>query len=232
MKVATMAFPNLAQTLTGLSALIGLANTTPVYSEERISPPVGEIAKATVGTQIWEHYSFVGVEGVIIDAPINARWGSVEEVDLPAGTGLFIIRERKLKACRERVTYSNLPGSPSIWTNCLVDSEDDGRFDKVIYSADGFSKRVEPPVHYKRGVVEVAGEGGSNFRKVIIYSGVGDGIIKFSYREFTNDMARPAFTEELALPLGKSFPQDVAIKDQVFTLLSLDGMGLTYQRLP
>ena len=84
---------------------------------------------------------------------------------------------------------------------------------------------------FQRGIVEVAGEGGNNFRKLIIYSGVGDGTIKFSYREFTNDMARPAFTEELTLPLGKSFPQDVAIKDQVFTLISLDGMGLTYQRL-
>ena len=80
-------------------------------------------------------------------------------------------------------------------------------------------------------MVEVEGDGASSFRKVIIYSGVGDGIIKFSYREFTNDMARPAFTEELTLPLGKSFPQDIAIKDQVFTLISVDGMGLTYQRL-
>jgi hypothetical protein len=231
MKVAMMAYPNLTQTLIGLSALASLVNAAPAYSEERISPPVGETAKATVGTKIWELYSFVGVEGVIIDAPINARWGSAEEVNLPAGAGLFIIRDRKLKACREQVTYSNLPGPLSIWTDCLVDSEDDGRFDKVIYNADGFSKRVEPPVPYKRGIVEVAGEGESNFRKVIIYSGAGDGIIKFSYREFTNDMARPAYTEELTLPLGKSFPQDIAIKDHVFTLLSLDGMGLAYQRL-
>jgi hypothetical protein len=231
MKVALMAVLKLTEPLIGLAALAGFVVSTPVHSEERTTPAIGETAKASAGTEIWQLYRYVGVEGVIIDAPIQAKWGSVEEVNLPAGSGLFIIRERKLKACRERVTFSNLPGAPSIWTNCLVDSEDDGRFDKVIYNADGFSKRVEPPVPYKRGVVEVAGEGGSNFRKVIIYSGVGDGVIKFSYREFTNDMARPAFAEELTLPLDETFPQDVAIKDQVFTLLNVDGMGLTYKRI-
>ncbi len=212
-------------------AILGMAISVPANSEERVTPALGEAQQATAGSQIWEYYRYAGVEGVIIEAPITARWGSAEQVDLAAGEGLFIIRPRKLKACRDRVTYSNLPGAPSIWTNCLVDSEDDGRFDKVIYSADGFSKSVIPPVPYRRGTVEVDGTGANNFRKVITYSGVGEGVIRFSYREFRNDMARPAYSEDLTLPLGKSFPQDVAVKDVVFTLLGLDGMGLKYKRL-
>ena len=214
-----------------VAILLGLSVCPPALSEDRTSPSKGEFVTASVGGTFWEHYKFDGMQGVIIDAPVKATWGSAEQVDLAAGTGLFILRERKLKACREQITYSNLPGAPSIWTNCLVDSEDDGKFDKVIYSSDGFAKRIEPPVPYKKGLIEIAGTGSSNFRKVILYSGVGENVIKFSYREFTNDMARPAYTEELAVPLGKSFPQDIAVKDSVFTLIGLDGMGVSYKRI-
>lgn len=214
----------------GSFAVSAMIAASPVGAEERVSPELGETKTATVGSPIWEHYRYEGTEGVIIDAAVSASWGSAEHVSLPAGSGLFIIRDRKLKACRERVTYS-FPGSPSVWTNCLVDSEDDGKFDKVIYSADGISKRVEPPVPYHRGFLEITGNGGSNFRKVVVFSGVGEGTIRFSYREFSNDMARPAFTEDLTLPLGSSFPQDIAIKNQVFSILKLDGMGLHFRRV-
>ena len=230
-KVAIMASRRVCRPVCIKVAVLGLAISAPASSEERISPAIGEIQQATAGSQIWEYYRYAGVEGVIIEAPITARWGSAEQVDLAAGEGLFIIRSRKLKACRDRVTYPNLPGAPSIWTNCLVDSEDDGRFDKVIYSADGFSKSVVPSVSYRRGIVEVDGTEANNFRKVIAYSGVGEGVIRFSYREFRNDMARPAFSEDLTLPLTKSFPQNVAVKDAVFTLISIDGMGLKFKRI-
>lgn len=215
------------------ASVVVLALISPALAnaEERVSPIMGENSSATVGSPIWEHYRYEGTMGVIIDGAISANWGSVDSVNLPAGSGLFIIRDRRLKACRDRITYSSLPGAPSIWAKCLVDSEDDGKFDKVIYTADGFAKRVDPPVPYHRGVVEISGDGGSNFRKVIIFSGVGDGTLRFSYREFVNDMARPAFTEDLTLPLGTTFPQDIAIKEQVFSVLKLDGMGLHFRRI-
>ena len=212
------------------AAILGMAISAPAFAEERVTMAIGEIQQATAGSQIWEHYRFAGTGGVIIDQPIQARWGALEEVNLAAGAGLFIIRERKLKACRERVTYTRPPAAVYIWTNCVVDSDDDGRFDKVINSSNGFSKPIVSPVPYRRGVVEVDGTGESNFRKVITYAGVGEGIIRFSYREFRNDTARPAFSEDLTLPLGKSFPQNVAIKDVVITLLAVDGMGLSYKR--
>lgn len=40
------------------------------------------------------------------------------------------------------------------------------------------------------------------FKKVFIYNGKAGSIIKFSYREFINDMARPAFTQELQYDLS------------------------------
>lgn len=209
-----------------VSASVANAQST----ESRITPAVGEASSASVGSPMMEEYRYSGVEGVIIDQAVSANWGSAERVDLPAGAGLFIIREKRLKACQTRQTFSHLPGAPSIWSNCLVDTDDDGRFDKVIYSSDGFSKTVDPAAPYHRGIVEVSGDGGENFRRVLIYSGVSGGALRLSYREFSNDMARPAFTEELTIPLGNTFPQEIAVKNYRFSIEAIDGIGIHYKR--
>ena len=199
-------------------------------TESRITPVVGEASSASVGSPMMEEYRYVGTEGVIIDQAVLANWGSAERVDLPTGAGLFIIRERRLKACQTRETFAHLPGAPSVWRNCLVDTNEDGRFDKVIYSEDGFSKTIDPPAPYHRGIVEVSGDASQNFRRLLIYSGVSGGALRLSYREFSNDMARPAFTEDLTIPLDSTYPQEIAVKSYRFSIEAIDGIGIHYKR--
>ena len=42
----------------------------------------------------------------------------------------------------------------------------------------------------------------SGFRRELIYSGVAQGVLSVSYREYVNDFARPAFTQELKYDLS------------------------------
>lgn len=167
----------------------------------------------------------------MIDQRVSANWGSAEAVDLPAGSGLAIIRDKKLKACREYRVLFGVPG----WDDCLIDMNDDGRFDRVSFNNVGGSKDLDPPVPYRRATIEMKGQPGAgahpSFRKEILFSGSNETVISLTYREYADDMARPAFTETLTLPLSKTFPQMIAAKGHVFELLSLDGMGLRYRLL-
>lgn len=196
--------------------------------EQGSTPAIGVQSSAAIGQEIWQEYRFEGQPGVIISQSVQANWGTVEIVDLPAGSPLVVIRAKKLKACASsQVIFGQLT-----WEDCLIDADDDGRFEKVSFNNVGGSKPIEPPVAYQRASVEIKGDkragGGNNFKKQIIYLGSTTGTLRLSYREYANDMARPAFTEELTIPLGAAFPQGIAIKDHVFSLTGLDGMGLHY----
>lgn len=206
-----------------------IASITPAHAdtEIRVEPAVGEEQTEPVGGVIWQEYQFEGTDGVVIDGAVNANWGRAEAVNLPAGSALVILRERRLKACRT-VTHFQSIGT-RIWSDCLFDLDDDGRFERVSYSSSGASKRLEAPVAYRRDVIEMVGDAGSpSFRKELLYLGSDSSSLRLRYREFSNDIARPAFSEDLVIPLGETFPQDIAIKDQVITLLEINGMGLRY----
>ncbi len=207
--------------------LLACTATAHAETEVRVEPPIGEERTAPVGSLVWQEYQFEGTIGVIIDTPVNTNWGRAETVDLPAGSALVILRERRLKACRTVTHLRNI--GTKIWSDCLFDLDDDGRFERVSYNSSGASKRLDPPVAYRRDEIEMVGDAGSsNFRKELRYLGSDRTSLKLSYREFSNDIARPAFSEDLEIPLGETFPQDIAVKNQVITLFGIDGMGLRY----
>ena len=66
------------------------------------------------------------------------------------------------------------------------------------------------------------------FRFVILFQGATTDTLRFSYREFKNDMARAAFTEELTIP-REPFPQMMMLKNIQIEVLGVSGMGLRYK---
>ena len=71
----------------------------------------------------------------------------------------------------------------------------------------------------------------SGFVRVLTYQGASSGSLKLGYKEFQNDLARAAFTEELLIPLTPVFPQKVAAKGVVFNVIEISGMGMKYEVL-
>lgn len=191
--------------------------------------PRGVEHVAPVGGVVWESAAFRGVPGVQIHDAVRANWGAAESVDLAADATLMIIREKRLKACRARTVTSLSGYSFGGWEDCLIDSDQDGRFEKVAFNEVGGAKTIDPPVSYAKILVPVIGEGSASFRKTITFLGKSGADIRLSYREFSNDMARPAFTEDLSLPVPESFPSVMVLKDLKLTLLGLDGDGLRYR---
>ncbi len=184
---------------------------------------------APVGDTVWESTSFDAAHGVTIADPVRANWGSLELVDLPAGSNLIIIREKKTKACRQQ-TVTTLSGMQfGGWKDCLIDTDNDGRFDRVSFNEVAGAKDVVPPVSYVKGAIPIEGGQAKSFRQTLIFLGKSGTDIKFSYREFSNDMARPAFTEDLSLPAPSEFPQTYKIKNIALTVSGIGPDGLSYR---
>ena len=206
--------------------IIGLLATSALAQiQEGSKPAVGEIATASIGSPMLTEYRFRGVPGVVLHGDIAANWGTAESVALAAGTPLVIIRPKKVKACQTRTNLG--------WVNCVIDTDDDGRFDRVSFNDVGGAKNIVPPVPYDKEPVQMGvnarfGEG-NDFKRVYVFTGVSGDTLTISYREFVNDLARPAFTENLSLPLSKEFPQSIALKNRVFEITGVDGMGLHYK---
>ncbi|OAB30372.1 hypothetical protein SAMN05444395_11034 [Flavobacterium fryxellicola] len=64
------------------------------------------------------------------------------------------------------------------------------------------------------------------FKKVFIYNGKAGNIVKFSYREFINDMARPAFTQELQYDLNDG--KIVGFKGMQIEILNISNIEIEY----
>jgi hypothetical protein len=64
------------------------------------------------------------------------------------------------------------------------------------------------------------------FRREILYSGGSKGAIQLQYREFANDMARPAFSQDLNFDLAMG--KDIGFRGARIRIESISNTGIRY----
>lgn len=181
-------------------------------------PDFGKVQTVSVGTTIHEYkrtYSFnVTVPNIRMTGGGSLLFPAIVEADTP----MFPTSSKtKFKAC----TKSG---------ECGYDDNGDGVFDRMSSWGNLRSPKLKIPVPYRAKRITV--ENPDSVRQIIIYAGATGDTLRLSYREFSNDLARPAFTEELIIPITKNFPQDVAVKQVEFRIHQIDGLGMKYEILP
>lgn len=196
---------------------VGLAFSTSAFAETKVGmePPVGVERSATIGSAVIEKFRFEAVKVGITEQDVVRRT-ITGNIEIKAGDPLYRVESKaSYKACS-----SSGP--------CALDDDGDGSFDRIALDDTVAALRLKAPVPYQVKDA-VAPASGGNFRQVISYLGLSGDTLRLSYREFLNDMARPAFTEELTIPMSRTYPQGVAFKDVKMTILGIDGMGLRYR---
>lgn len=68
-----------------------------------------------------------------------------------------------------------------------------------------------------------------NQKKELIYTGVSKNVISLVYREYQNDLARPAFSQDLKYDLGEG--RVIGFKGARFEVLKATNLGLTFKTL-
>lgn len=84
-----------------------------------------------------------------------------------------------------------------------------------------------PAIRYEKTLVEIWGA--TSFKRELVYSGVSQNTISILYREFKDDMARPAFTQELKYDLTQS--RSIGYKGARFEIERATNISITYKVL-
>jgi hypothetical protein len=209
-----------------------LATTATAQTAERKigqKPEPGVEATATVGSALLERYNMVAVSTPRLRDDLEVGLGIQGKVVVPSGAVLRVERASPLKACTvAQDTYVDHFTGPR-GAACLYDNDMDGTFDQASAEAVLLTKKkIKPPAAYTMTDAPAAA-GSDYFRQTLTYLGAAGGVLRLSYREFSHDMARPAFTEELSYPVAAAYPQTLTWRDTKITLLGLDNDGLRYR---
>ena len=87
--------------------------------------------------------------------------------------------------------------------------------------------RLKPQIEYEYITITRRTEAG--FKQQFIYNGKSGSTIKFTYREFNGDMARPAFTQDLQYDLTES--STIGFKEVRMEILEATNVGIEYKVL-
>jgi hypothetical protein len=129
-------------------------------------------------------------------------------------------------ACWANITTGPLTGPAH---GCLVDSKNTGSFDSSMFINRDKLFPLSQTVKYQvvKDPLEVT-KSDADFKREILYQGVSKGTIKLSFREYINDMARPAFTQDILYDLDKDGTAVVVFKGLRIKVLEATGASLKY----
>ena len=126
--------------------------------------------------------------------------------------------------CTTALTYSDPIAGPYRPT-CYLDGDGDNRFETlwVAPGAIGFTYVLDPPVQYKSG--QITGDA-SGYKYELLYQGLDGNTLRVGYREYIDNMARPAFAQELTYPTSLDATA-IRFKSVRVEVLSADASEIT-----
>ena len=184
------------------------------------NPPLGQENTIPAGGEVYSYVRLYTITGYQLEADTKAGHWLLEE-PVKAGTRLVDVPTSKaVKACAPE------PNSFTALGPCFIDDDGDGKFDRHSGDQSTMFRKLKPPVSYSETKLTISRE--DSFKRTILFQGATSDTLRFSYREFKNDMARPAFTEELSI-LREAMPSMIMLKNLQIEVIGVSGMGLTYR---
>lgn len=103
----------------------------------------------------------------------------------------------------------------------------EGGAEKVFINNEGYgAKFYDPKSNIKYRKTEVPDEKEDYFKQQFIYNGKSGNTIKFTYREYIDNLARPAFTQDLQYDLSES--NIIGFKGMRIKVLSAGNTNIKY----
>jgi hypothetical protein len=183
-------------------------------------PEVGMASTANVGEVIIKSYNYLANR-----EPDHFR--TLEKIDVKVGVMM------KVKVDPETRLYQVSEGKFCIdnyGNDCLYDADGDNRFERAS-SKPGlivFDKQLDNPVEYRAyaGELTMAEDGG--FQHELIYLGRDGNTLRVRYREYKDNLARPAFTQDLTYPIGKNNISHIVYRNLSIEVKSVELASIQY----
>lgn len=213
-------------------------NSARVYETPRATsknigsyPDIGSERTIDVGQIIYTEFEYdTYVDTILRDKFADRRlMGSVEVpadvllrgVTAPDGTFQFCSTEN----------YYKDPITGPYDIVCFGDFDNDFLFEqfRVPAISMGKWKQIEIPVRYERVLIDDKVDKGRGFKYELIFQGLDEGDIKISYREYVDNMARPAFTQVVEYEVDDKNETEIAFKGARVSVTEVTSNYLTYR---
>jgi hypothetical protein len=149
-------------------------------------------------------------------------------IQIPDGEQMKQIRSNSGdEYCTATSTYIDPLAGPYSPT-CFRDSNGDGSLDefRVPPILLGSWSTLSAPLKIdKRVSTSIAPDGG--FRKELVFQGIDGRTLRVMYREFSNDLIRPAFSQDLTYPISGT-SAEIVFQNVRIEVLETSGVSLKY----
>jgi len=198
-----------------------------------IKPAIGAVASAEVGDSLYQE----GIRTVskhfraVLKTAAESKMDNGYVLSVPAGSeGQMMMRRdgTPLLCFMTRPTgMLGFFGDANV-VGCLVDSDRKQVFDFSTFEQYDRYFMLSQHVPYDVATTETTVERKDDFYVDVLYQGMSKGEVKISYREFSNGLARPAFTQEISYELEPNGTGIIGFKGLRIKVLKATGHSLDY----
>jgi len=197
-------------------------------TEWRILPAAGEINTVKVGETMYRGMYRTSLQHLTASTEKVAR-GTGESLALyvPAHTSGPLLKtpDKGLNSLCVPGAFKNTSFAGDV---CLVDQAGSGVFDTATQMGYDRTFTLNNPIPYKVETVVKTTDGMPAVQNAVLYQGTSKGAIHISFREFSNDLARPAFTQDIAYDLSKDGTAVIGFKGLTINVVKATPTDITY----
>jgi len=185
----------------------------------------GKETVVTVGDVMFGQFDYRAVNGAVLLDDLNTGY-QASTIKAPAGYTLVESRiDKQVSYCSTTPIVYNVFGNSTVHA-CFFDRDNDNRFEAVIPAlADNWGDKPMPPVSYERTELFSSGKG---FKYELLYNGISGNTLNITYREFVDQMARPAFQQDLTYTVSAAGPTDIVFRGARMTIYKADNSSVRF----
>lgn len=207
---------------------------TPTYYAPSISdyPAIGEIKTVEVGESLVSKDKQTTIPAIDIEQVVEHHAENIgKKFKLTALPGRYVEKGKdgfgKYFQAKEGKILAD--GSPfNIPSGIYVIDADPQKTEFYLLSATGAPLSYpKDRIPFTKSLHQTQDE--LSFKKELVYTGISQNVISIIYREFKDDMARPAFSQDLKYDLSES--KTVGYRGARFEIIKATNQGLTYKTL-
>jgi hypothetical protein len=203
--------------------LTGCSQLSPTYptSEEAIIPELNTVRTINVGEVIITEYKKYVIPSIEIEESIYVNSGSRSRDRINISSRdiyLSAFSDKNQLFCNDNV--------------CLQDSNQDNKIDTYYMRVNKNivnQTLLDKPIKYKRK--KSIFEDDKAFNYELLFQGMANDVIRLLYREYTGNMARPAFHQELTYTIKGEYPFDINFRNEKIRIHKIEDNTLSYEIL-
>jgi hypothetical protein len=216
MKILKIFLPTFIATLSGCGTYHPLPESFAPTQVEKITPAINQESEAEIGeTIISKSYTTVYPAVILDQEALDSKILPPFTVAIPPG------KHRLRHIINGDKYYSNPPANSGIYV-----PSDKSKQPSIYYwqSLDG-KFLIGETVSIKEINEEISNS--SSFRRELIYGGLSGKTVTINYREFKDDLARPAFSQELKYDLSQE--DVIGFRGARFKIIKATNTKLVYK---